>query len=169
MTLARLRGWLLAVLAFGLAGTFVELLLLAHYEEAWQLSPLVLIGAAAVALACHQTRPSAATVRAIQFVMLLFVASGAAGIALHVRGAAAFQLEIDPAMARWALVKKTMRAQSPPALACGQGSRSSACSPRTVARSGSPAGPACRRPAPRRGVETVAPRPVATGRSAPRR
>jgi hypothetical protein len=118
-TLVRLRGWMMAVLAFGLAGTFVELLLLAHYEEVWQLSPLVLIGAAAIVLAWHLARPGAATVRAVRLVMILFVVSGTAGIALHVRGAAQFQLEIDPSMPRWDLVKKTMRAQSPPALAPG--------------------------------------------------
>jgi len=118
-TLARLRGWLMAVLAFGLAGTFIELLLLAHYEEVWQLSPLVLIGAAAIAAAWHQTRPGAATVRALRLVMMLFIVAGIGGIALHVRGAAQFQLEIDPSMPRWNLFKKSLQAQSPPALAPG--------------------------------------------------
>ena len=117
--LARLRGGLMAVLAFGLAGSLIELLLLAHYQEVWQFSPLVLIGAAAIVAAWHQARPGAATVRALRLVMILFIVSGIAGIALHMRGAAQFQLEIDPSMARWDLVKKTLRAQSPPALAPG--------------------------------------------------
>jgi hypothetical protein len=117
-TLARVRGWLMAVLAFGLAGTFIELLLLAHYEEVWQLSPLVLI-ALAIGMAWQHARPRAASVRALRLLMILFVVSGIVGTALHMRGAAEFQLEIDPSLPRWELFKKVMRAQAPPALAPG--------------------------------------------------
>jgi len=49
----------------------------------------------------------------------LFLVAGLAGLALHFRGAAEFQLEIDPAMGTWDLVKKVMRAKAPPVLAPG--------------------------------------------------
>ena len=109
----------MAILAFGLAGSLIELLLLAHYKELWQFSPLILIGAAAIVAAWHQARPGAATVRALRLVMILFIVSCIAGIALHMRGAAEFQREIDPAIGAWDLVKKVMRAKAPPVLAPG--------------------------------------------------
>jgi hypothetical protein len=118
-TLARLRKWLLAVLAVALAGTLLELLLLAHYEDAWQFVPLGLIIAALGAIAWHTIRPSAAIVRGIQVVMTLFVVAGVTGVVLHLRGAAEFQREIDPSMATRELFGKALRAQSPPALAPG--------------------------------------------------
>ena len=48
-TLAALRRLLLGLLLVGLAGTATDLLLLAHYEDAWQLLPLVIVGIAALA------------------------------------------------------------------------------------------------------------------------
>ena len=47
-TLATLRRLLLGLLLVGLAGTATDLLLLAHYEDAWQLIPLVLVGIGAI-------------------------------------------------------------------------------------------------------------------------
>ena len=41
--LTRLRGMLLAVFVLGSVGTEIELLLLGHYEEIWQLIPLGLL------------------------------------------------------------------------------------------------------------------------------
>jgi hypothetical protein len=117
--LTRMRAWLIAVLMFGLVGTFIELLLLAHYEEPWQVSPLALIASAIGALAWHHLRPGAASVRVLRVLMALFVLSGAVGTALHMRGAAQFQLEINPSLPRRELFTKIMRAQSPPALAPG--------------------------------------------------
>lgn len=119
LTLARVRGLLMAVLAVGLAGTWIELVLLAHYEEPWQVLPLVVIALAMGALAWFVVRPGAVSGRALQIVMALCIVSGAAGTALHMRGAAEFQLEVDPSLPRWKLFTKVIRAQSPPALAPG--------------------------------------------------
>src|SRR6185436_18484013 len=98
-TLARLRKWLMAVLAVALAGTLVELLLLAHYEDPWQFVPLGLIVAALGAIGWYMVRPGVGIVRGIQGVMTLFVVAGVVGVVLHLRGAAEFQREIDPSMA----------------------------------------------------------------------
>lgn len=118
-TLASVRAWLMAVLAFGVVGTFVELLLLGHYEEGWQLAPLVLTGFAMAGLAWHTARPTARSVRALQGLMTLFLLAGLAGVGLHMRGAAEFQWEIDPTQRRWDVFKKVMQAKAPPALAPG--------------------------------------------------
>jgi hypothetical protein len=113
------RRWLIAALVLGLLGTIAELLLLEHYEEGWQMTPLVLIAAALVALAWDAARPSARTVRAFQAIMGLFLVAGVVGVWLHLRGAAEFQREMDPSQPRWNVFAKAMRAKAPPVLAPG--------------------------------------------------
>jgi len=114
-----LRTLLMGTLVLGLTGTAIELLLMEHYDEPWQLVPLALIALAFGVLAWHWAGRTAASVRALQITMLLFIVSSGAGAALHFRGAAEFQLEIDPAMPRSTLVRKAMRAKDPPVLAPG--------------------------------------------------
>jgi uncharacterized membrane protein len=115
----RLRLWLLGVLALGLLGTVTELLLLEHYEKPLQFVPLVLIAAAIAVLAWHLRRYDAASLRALQIVMALFVLAGFVGIAAHFQGSAEFQLELDPAIGTWELINKILHAQAPPLLAPG--------------------------------------------------
>jgi hypothetical protein len=70
-------------------------------------------------LAWHAIRPNAASLRALRVTMALFLVAGLAGVGLHFRGAAGFQLEIDPAMGTWDLVNRVMHAKAPPVLAPG--------------------------------------------------
>ena len=51
--LAGLRRALLAVLAVGLVGTAVDLVLLAHYEDALQWAPFVIISVCLLAVGWH--------------------------------------------------------------------------------------------------------------------
>ena len=117
--LARVRMFVLALLLLGLAGTLAELLALAHYEDSWQLVPLVLIGLAFVIVAWHLYDRSAASVKMLRLVMAFFIVAGIAGVILHYRGNLEFQLEIDPTQDQWTLFKKVIRAKAPPALAPG--------------------------------------------------
>jgi hypothetical protein len=117
--LRRVRRWILFILVAGLTGSGVELLLIEHYEEAWQLIPLVLAAASLGVIGWHLGSGSQASVRVLQAMMMLCVAAGALGVALHFRGAADFQLEIDPTISRSILVQKVMRAKAPPVLAPG--------------------------------------------------
>jgi hypothetical protein len=105
------------VLVLGLAGTGVELALLEHYEDAWQLVPLGLVAAALAALAWFAAVRSTPSVRALQAVMALCIAVGAIGTVLHYQGAAEFQREINPSISRGELFRKVMRAKAPPVLA----------------------------------------------------
>ena len=107
------------MLVLGLVGTETELLLLEHYEEPWQFVPLVLIALAIAVLAWHTRRRDRVSLRSLQVVMVFFLVAGFVGLGLHFRGAAEFQLEINPAMSRWELVNKAMRAKAPPVLAPG--------------------------------------------------
>lgn len=113
----RARTLLLAVVGLGAIGTLTDLLLLAHYEDAFQLIPTVLLGGCLLVIAWHASRPTATTVRMFQGAMVLLLAAGTAGVAFHFNGAAAFQLEIDPSLTRGALFAKVIRVHAPPLLA----------------------------------------------------
>jgi len=114
-----IRRWLLAILALGLIGTGIELLLLEHYETAVQFVPLVSIALALGVLIWHRLTGNALSIRALQATMVLFLAAGVAGTGFHLRGAAEFQVEIDPSQSRWEIFKKAMHAKAPPVLAPG--------------------------------------------------
>jgi hypothetical protein len=114
-----LRGWILAVLGLGLAGTVIELILLGHYEQPLQLVPVALIVLSAAALAWNVTRRDAASRNALMIVMMLCVLASIAGVIAHFRGSAEFQLELDPSIGRWDLLMKVLQAKAPPLLAPG--------------------------------------------------
>ena len=118
-TLSVIRRWLLAVLALGLVGTGVELVLLEHYETAVQFVPLVSIALALAVLIWHRVKGDALSIRALQATMVLFLVAGIAGAGFHFRGGAEFQREIDPSQSRWEIFKKAMRSKAPPVLAPG--------------------------------------------------
>lgn len=115
----RVRPWLLGILLLGLAGTETELLLLKHYEEPLQLVPVLLIALTCAVLAWDAIGHGAASLRVLKALMWLFLVAGLAGVVLHLNGAAEFQLEINPDMPRWDLIRKAVQAQAPPFLAPG--------------------------------------------------
>ena len=113
-----LRALLLALVVIGAAGLEVELLLLEHYESAWQFTPLVLLGVVLVAAALVWRRPSSATVRFFQVAMLLCVAAGVVGVFLHYRGNVEFELERESSLSGAKLIWESLRGATP-ALAPG--------------------------------------------------
>jgi hypothetical protein len=117
--LAVMRRLILAVWALGAVGTLVDLWLLEHYEDTWQLIPLALIGLAGLVLAWHLLTQSRVALRGFQLAMVLCLVSGATGVVLHYRANSEFQLEIDPAMSGRELFWKVIHAKAPPALAPG--------------------------------------------------
>ena len=117
--LPTMRKWLHAVLWLGFAGTGVELVLMSHYEDGWQIVPLALIGAALVTLFSLSAGRGAAILRVFRAVMVLCIAAGLLGVGLHFKGAAEFQRELDPSQGTWSLTRKVMRVKAPPVLAPG--------------------------------------------------
>lgn len=113
-----LRPLLLALVGIGAAGLEVELLLLKHYDSAWQFTPLVLLGVVLVAAALVWRRPSPRTVRFFQAIMLLCVVAGAVGLFLHYRGNVEFELERESSLQGLRLFWKAVRGATP-ALAPG--------------------------------------------------
>ncbi len=113
------RSLLLAIFLLGLAGTSIELLLLGHDEDLTQSIPLMLAGLAFASSAHVRLTRGTAAIRGFRAVMILFIVGGALGAALHFRANMEFQLEMDRAMDWLTLVKKSLRAKAPPALAPG--------------------------------------------------
>jgi hypothetical protein len=113
------RRILLTILFLGIAGISLELWLMAHTEDVYQLIPLVIAMAGVVAIVIVAVKPSMGTVRLFQAVMALFLLSGLVGAWLHFQVNMEFQLEMDPALAGMALFQKSILAKSPPALAPG--------------------------------------------------
>ena len=114
-----LRRFLSVILLAGMAGTLVELVLLKHDEDAYQLIPLVALGFALVTITWHSVRPGAASARAVQTIMVLMIAAGLAGIFFHYKANREFALETDPSLKGRALWTKVLEAKAPPALAPG--------------------------------------------------
>ena len=117
--LERIRRGILAVVVLGIMGSVAELFLIGHYEDTNQLIPLAVSAAGLLTIAWTVLAPSVAAVRALQFVMLVFVGVGVIGIVLHFKANAEFQREIDPSIAGLDLLRKVMEATAPPALSPG--------------------------------------------------
>ena len=116
-TLAALRWLLLGLLTFGMLGTAVDLVLLGHYEDAWQWPPLALIVAGPLVVAWIAVRENHAAILTLRWTMWTFVVAGIAGLGLHYNGNREFQKELDPALSGWPLFVKVVTAKAPPALA----------------------------------------------------
>lgn len=117
-TVAVVRRLLLVILLVGILGTGAELLLLEHTEDFWQLVPVYLLAASLAVLGWHAVRRGAASVRAFQMTMILFVVSGVVGVLLHYRGNVEFELELHPAASGLELFAEAMKGATP-ALAPG--------------------------------------------------
>lgn len=113
------RRILLAILLLGTFGVTAELLLLAHTEDLNQWIPIALAAFTVVLSAMVALRPTRASLRTFQVVMVLMVVSGALGMYLHLHANMEFQLEMDSTLKGFALLKKSIVAKSPPALAPG--------------------------------------------------
>ena len=111
------RRILIATLVVGMTGITADLLLLNHVEDRTQLIPLAALALTLLALLTHASVRSAATVRLVQFFMIVLLACGGLGVYLHFQGNAEFQRDIQPSIGGSDLFWKSMRAKAPPALA----------------------------------------------------
>jgi hypothetical protein len=108
-----LRRVLLALVALGAGGLGLDLLLLEHFESAWQFTPLVLLGGVLAGTAALVRWPTARAVRLFRGLMGLCVAAGLLGLYLHYRGNVEFELERDPLRRGFALFWEAIRGATP--------------------------------------------------------
>jgi hypothetical protein len=113
-----LRRLLLVTLVVSLIGTLVELLLLEHFEDIWQWTPIILLAAALATLAWHALDRGAASLNVLRGLMVLCIVGGAVGVLLHYQGNVEFELEMYPDLSGWKLFRDSMMGATP-ALAPG--------------------------------------------------
>ena len=113
-----IRTILLLTLVSGLIGLGAELLLLEHFEDWRQKIPLGLIALGLAVLLWHGVDRRGTPVRALQLLMVIFIAAGAIGMTLHYQGNVEFELELYPSMSGFELFRKSMMGATP-ALAPG--------------------------------------------------
>jgi hypothetical protein len=92
----RLRTFLFVIAACLCVGTIVELFLLGHTKTLVQLTPFVLCGAGALAVAAALARPKRGTLMALRVVMGLLLLGSLFGMYEHIENNLAFELEIRP-------------------------------------------------------------------------
>ena len=112
------RRLVLALVVIGALGLLTELLLIEHFEDAWQWAPLASLTATVLASAAVAWRPSPATLRTFQVVMAACVIFGVVGVVLHLKGNMEFELEGAPELRGWPLYRETIMGATP-ALAPG--------------------------------------------------
>lgn len=115
-----LRRIVAALVAFGLLGISIELLLIEHVESVSQVVPVVVLPIAAILLGpvALGLEPKRALV--LRAMLAMVVAAGLVGVALHLYESWEFQAEIDPSLGAVQRAWAALRAQSPPSLAPGQ-------------------------------------------------
>ena len=113
-----LRRLLLVTLIVSLVGTIIELLLLEHFEDVWQWTPIILLFAALLSVGWHALDRGPRSLNVLRGLMVLCMASGLVGVLLHYRGNVEFELEMYPDLSGWKLFKEAMMGATP-ALAPG--------------------------------------------------
>jgi hypothetical protein len=113
-----LRRLLFVTLIVSLVGTIIELLLLEHFEDVWQWTPIILLAAALLTLGWHALEHGPRSLNVLRGLMVLCMASGMVGVLLHYRGNVEFELEMYPDLSGWKLFKEAMMGATP-ALAPG--------------------------------------------------
>ena len=112
-TIKTLRSFLLVLFLVGILGVGLELLLLEHFEDLWQWTPLILVGLSLVVLGWHAINRGPSSLRAFQGTMLLFIVSGFVGLWLHFQGNVEFEQEMYPTMKGLELFWEALRGATP--------------------------------------------------------
>jgi len=103
---------------FGVGGLALELVLLGHYEDRAQWTPLALLGIGLLVGVTVLVRPSPRAVGVYRGVAATFVIAAAVGVYFHLKANVEFELELRPSMAGVELAIESLRGAMP-ALAPG--------------------------------------------------
>lgn len=114
------QRWLIILIALFMVGLMADLLLIGHDEDTMQFIPLIALGLATAVLVIRLFTEARWVISLGRVIMILVACCGLLGLWLHYRANAAFQQEMDPSLAGFDLLWKTLRTKSPPAVAPGQ-------------------------------------------------
>ena len=109
----RLKQVLVLALLFMMIGTLLELYLLDHYEDTWQLIPVLCIGVALVNLCVLFYRRSQAAIHLFKLVLLLTSFSGVYGVVLHLQANYEFEQDMKPTAGFWQLFSESISGALP--------------------------------------------------------
>ena len=112
-TLETLRRFLLILFVAGVVGTGLELVLLGHTEDVWQLSPLVLMALSLVVLGWRLRDRRAVCLQWFRGTMGMFVLSGLVGLWLHYEGNMEFEREMYPSLTGVELFLESLTGATP--------------------------------------------------------
>ena len=114
-----MRAVVLGLFVLGAGGTLVDLLLIGHYEDGWQLAPMFVLGVSVIVGVWAAATGAPVPVRLFQVTVALMMAAGAAGLWLHWQANQEFEREVSPSLTGAAFVWKALRGASPPSAAPG--------------------------------------------------
>ncbi len=109
---------LIASLILLLFGTCSELLLLGHFEDNWQLVPVIILGIAIPVLAGIQWLGLRQLTLPFRGLMVAAILSGLLGVWFHLEANYEFEIEMYPTLKGWDLLSEIMTGAIP-ALAPG--------------------------------------------------
>ncbi len=108
-----LRRAALVTCAVAVVGTTAELLLMGHYKELFQWSPLVLLALTALGLIAMVVKPTPTTIMLFRYLMLVVLLSSLAGVFFHLKGNIEFKLETKPELSGVALLWQALKGGLP--------------------------------------------------------
>jgi len=100
--------WLIMLTLFGL---LAELLLINHWESNWQIAPLVVLGFSIIALLLQRLTQKFEFLNLLSAALLLV--AGIAGLILHYKGNAEFELEMYENLGAFELFTKSIQGATP--------------------------------------------------------
>ena len=109
----RLRKVLVLALLFMMIGSLLELYLLDHYEDSWQLIPILSVGTTLVTLLILFFKKTTKVVNLFKAVLILTALSGVYGVYLHLQSNFEFEQDMKPTASFWQLITDSLSGALP--------------------------------------------------------
>lgn len=94
----RVRWLLIFTMAFMAVGTLLELFLLSHYEDEWQLLPILLIASSLILFMAYVLMTKSWILRSLQVMLWATAFSGLLGVYFHMKANFEFEAELRPTL-----------------------------------------------------------------------
>ena len=109
----RLKQVLVLALLFMIVGSLLELYLLDHYEDTWQLIPILSIGTTLVSLLILFFKQSKKLFNLFKSVLILTALSGVYGVFLHLQSNFEFEQDMKPTATNLELITDSLSGALP--------------------------------------------------------
>ena len=109
----RLKKVLVLALLFMMIGSLLELYLLDHYEDSWQLIPILSVGTTLVTLLILFFKKTTKVVNLFKAVLILTALSGVYGVFLHLQSNFEFEQDMKPTATNLELITDSLSGALP--------------------------------------------------------